>query len=143
MSHFSYSFGHLALTSIAIFYIKYFRLLPAPLVYIISGPPGRCYLIWLFVATLYLIYKLRVSQLYDTGANESTLSIHSKVSGDQHNDEPFAIQHINLCPRSRVLAVTTLSNAVIVYRFRSKETAGELSVCFFIICSFQGSLNFI
>ena len=91
-------------------------------------PQMRLYFVSLLVATLYLIYKLKVNQLYDMTAGESSSSIHSKGSGDQHNDEPFAIQHINLCVRSRVLAVTTLSNAVIVYRFRSRETAGEINV---------------
>ena len=82
----------------------------------------------IFAATLYLVYHLKVSQLYSVTASESSSSIHSKGSGDQHNDEPFAIQHINLCARSRILAVSTLCNAVIVYRFRSKEAAGEIVV---------------
>lgn len=101
---------------------------------------------YLFLGTLYLIYKLRVSQLYDTTATDSTSSMQSKGSGEQHGDEPFAIQHISLCARSRVLAVSTLSNTVIVYRFRSKETAGETCVrlthflrfrCHEMFCSFS------
>lgn len=76
-----------------------------------------------------MIYKLHVSQLYDTRTSDNPSCTQSKGSSDQHHDEPFAIQHVNLCVRSRVLAVTTLSNAVIVYRFRSKETASVIFVC--------------
>jgi len=97
-----------------------------PALLVTGHADGSCKFWDVSSTTLYLVYHLKVSQLYSVTASESSSSIHSKGSGDQHNDEPFAIQHINLCARSRILAVSTLCNAVIVYRFRSKEAAGEI-----------------
>ena len=83
-----------------------------------------------------MVYHLNVSDLYEkiVTRSDSISSEISKGSNDLLNEEPFAIQHINLCTRSRVLAVGTLSNSVIVYRFRTKETAGEIAVSDLCFC---------
>eukprot|EP00794_Sanderia_malayensis_P000394 gene394-1028_t len=80
--------------------------------------------------SLYLVYKLNVSDLFERTItrSDSTCSDGSKGSAGEHfSEDSNAIQHIQLCTRSRVLVVSTLSNSVVVYKFRTKETASELS----------------
>jgi len=71
--------------------------------------------------------KLSISRLFDRqmSRQSSTTSNLSKASSIEQFDDPFAIQHITMCPYGRVLTVVCQSYFLVVFKFKSKENSYE------------------
>lgn len=47
---------------------------------------------------------------------------------DGTDDDPFAVQHVSLCPESRLLCVAGASAHLILYKYCKTETLAEVTV---------------
>ena len=78
-------------------------------------------------------YKLSVARLFDRLSRQSsTTSNLSKSSSLESYDDPFAIQHIQLCPYGRVLTVACQSFFIVVFKFCNNENIIETAVSIFL-----------
>ena len=60
--------------------------------------------------TLQVLYKLKTAKVFDR----------SKCKNPDPDDDPFAVQHMHLCPDSRLLCVAGLSH-VVLFKFSKTE----------------------
>lgn len=74
--------------------------------------------------------KLSISRLFERqmSRQSSTTSNLSKASSIEQFDDPYAIQHITMCPYGRVLTVVCQSYFLVVFKFKSKENCYETPV---------------
>ena len=64
------------------------------------------------MATLQVLYKVKTAKVFDK----------SKCRLPDSDDDPFAIQHIQLCLESRLLVVAGITH-VILFRFSKQESS--------------------
>ena len=64
------------------------------------------------VATLQVLYKVKTAKVFDK----------SKCRSPDSDDDPFAIQHIQLCLESRLLVVAGITHAIL-FRFSKQESS--------------------
>ncbi|KAF2366161.1 Lethal giant larvaeue 2 [Trinorchestia longiramus] len=68
--------------------------------------------------SLQVLYKLKTVKVFEKDKTRG---------GDGSNDEdPFAIQHISMCPESRLLCVAGASSHLILYKYCKQETSSEI-----------------
>ena len=64
-----------------------------------------------FIAvTLQFLYKLKTAKVFER---------HKAKSSDE-DDDPYALQHLHLCPESRILCVAGATH-VVIFRFSKQE----------------------
>lgn len=66
--------------------------------------------------SLQVLYKLKTAKVFEKPRTRS-------IDGDE---DPFAIQHIFLCPESRLLCVAGATAHVILFKYSKQETTGEV-----------------
>ncbi|XP_062984489.1 syntaxin-binding protein 5-like [Elgaria multicarinata webbii] len=71
--------------------------------------------------TLQMLYKLKTSKVFDKQRLEG------KPTGENLEEDPFAIQLMYWCPESRIFCVAGGSAYVVVYRFSKHEVNTEIS----------------
>ncbi|GAB6032518.1 Syntaxin-binding protein 5 [Chamberlinius hualienensis] len=106
---------------------------------IITGHADGSVKIWDASAILLqVLYKLKTAKLFEKPKCRS-----SQLEVGQSDDEPFAIQKINLCPDSRLLAVANASAHVILFRFSKVESVAEVTVLEIpIICEVDDPVDY-
>ncbi|XP_069961369.1 syntaxin-binding protein 5 isoform X2 [Cherax quadricarinatus] len=67
--------------------------------------------------SLQVLYKLKTAKVFEKPKTRS-------IDGDE---DPFAIQHIFLCPESRFLCVAGATSHVILFKYSKQETISEIS----------------
>ncbi|XP_069195233.1 syntaxin-binding protein 5 isoform X2 [Procambarus clarkii] len=67
--------------------------------------------------SLQVLYKLKTAKVFEKPKTRS-------IDGDE---DPFAIQHIFLCPESRFLCVAGATSHVILFKYSKQETVAEIS----------------
>ncbi|XP_042869439.1 syntaxin-binding protein 5-like isoform X1 [Penaeus japonicus] len=66
--------------------------------------------------SLQVLYKLKTAKVFEKPRTRS-------IDGDE---DPFAIQHIFLCPESRLFCVAGATAHVILFKYSKQETTGEV-----------------
>lgn len=69
--------------------------------------------------SLQVLYKLKTAKVFEKDKSRSS---------DGNDEDPFAIQHICLCPESRLLCVAGASSHLILYKYCKTETVAEVTV---------------
>lgn len=67
---------------------------------------------FVFTVTLLVLYKLKTAKVFER----------SKCRSPDPDDDPFAIQHLQLCTESRLLVVAGLTH-IILFRFSKTENS--------------------
>ncbi|CAL4082353.1 unnamed protein product, partial [Meganyctiphanes norvegica] len=67
--------------------------------------------------SLQVLYKLKTSKIFEKPRTKT-------IDGDE---DPFAIQHISLCPESRQLVIAGATAHVILFKYHKQETSSEVS----------------
>lgn len=79
-------------------------------------------------ASLRELYKLRTYKYFKRASKRSHENAGSSVSEpDQHENDNFAISHIQVCPESRSLLISNVSGAVLFCDLNRNEVAKEVS----------------
>jgi len=95
---------------------------------IITGHADGTLKFWDATSNMLIICtRTRISKLFerDMSRQSSTTSNLSKKSSVEQYEDPFAIQHLCLCPMSRTLAAVTASYFMVVFKFSTKPTQTE------------------
>ncbi|XP_066952270.1 syntaxin-binding protein 5 isoform X2 [Macrobrachium rosenbergii] len=66
--------------------------------------------------SLQVLYKLKTAKVFEKPRTRS-------IDGDE---DPFAIQHIFLCPESRLLCIAGATAHVVLFKYFKQETTGEV-----------------
>uniref|UniRef100_A0A6A7FXP2 Syntaxin-binding protein 5-like isoform X2 n=3 Tax=Hirondellea gigas TaxID=1518452 RepID=A0A6A7FXP2_9CRUS len=73
--------------------------------------------------SLQFLYKLKTAKVFEKDKSRSN----EGGGGGGHDEDPFAIQHISLCPESRLLCVAGSSSHLILYKYCKQETVAEVT----------------
>ena len=79
--------------------------------------------------TLQVLYKLKTAKVFDK----------SKCRKPDADDDPFAIQHLFLCPESRQLCAVGFTH-VLLFRFKKQENTFESPVSTWNLNSWSSTL---
>ncbi|BES93882.1 LLGL2 [Nesidiocoris tenuis] len=69
--------------------------------------------------TLQVLYKLKTSKVFERPTPKSQ---------DGSDDDPFAVQHLSLCPESRKMCVAGAAGYVVLFKFKRQEATSETVV---------------
>ncbi len=69
------------------------------------------------MATLQVLYKVKTAKLFDK----------SRCRSPDENDDPFAVQHLEMCRESRLLVVSGITH-IMLFRFSKQEASVEPTV---------------